>query len=119
MGDMAKIRVAAESLEDGVGVVVVKGEIDLMTAPELSAALDPIADSSIGIVLDLTETSFIDSTGLAIIVQLWKRTNSSGPGRVHLVVTPHTQPDQVLRLTGVLPAVPTFASREQALKELP
>ena len=43
----------------------VAGELDLLTAPELNAALDATRSD---VVLDLRDVTFIDSTGLAVLV---------------------------------------------------
>jgi anti-sigma B factor antagonist len=47
----------------------VRGELDLLTAPELEAAISEIAAAQASeIVLDLSELAFIDSTGLRSIL---------------------------------------------------
>jgi anti-anti-sigma factor len=52
-------------------VVVPKGEIDLATVDRLSAALaDAQGESDGPIVLDLRAVSFLDSTGIRLVVQL-------------------------------------------------
>jgi anti-sigma B factor antagonist len=58
----------------GEGVVVIAGgEIDLATSPRLrEALLDPEAHSS-SVVLDLRAVTFIDSSGLGVIVGQQKR----------------------------------------------
>ena len=43
----------------------VAGELDLFTAPELNAAL---RDARGDVVLDLRDVTFVDSTGLAVLV---------------------------------------------------
>jgi anti-anti-sigma factor len=54
-------------------VVVVRGEIDIVTSPQLRAALlDDRAQAPL-IVLDLREVTFIDSSGLGVIVGQQKR----------------------------------------------
>ena len=58
----------------GGGVIVIaSGEIDLATSPELrKALLDPQAKAPT-VVLDLREVTFIDSSGLGVIVGQQKR----------------------------------------------
>jgi anti-anti-sigma factor len=50
-------------------VVRVAGEIDMATAIELRSALSP--DGGRPIVIDLTETTFMDSSGLNALVAAW------------------------------------------------
>lgn len=59
--------------------VTVRGEIDLLSAPALRAALLDAAQSGVpDVALDLADVSFIDSTGLSVIVQAWRRLDAEG-----------------------------------------
>jgi len=56
-----------------VSVLTVSGEIDFTSGPRLRAALDEVLDergamAPKGIVVDLTAVSFLDSAGLAVLV---------------------------------------------------
>jgi len=58
-------------------VVAVRGEIDLFTAPELKQVLaQAIEIGRIRIVVDLTETTFLDSTALGVLIGAVKRLRS-------------------------------------------
>jgi anti-sigma B factor antagonist len=60
---------AAPAAGDVVGLAV-SGEVDIATAPQLRTALaDAIGGSPRGVELDLRDCSFIDSTGLQVIVR--------------------------------------------------
>ena len=60
-------------------LVTVRGEIDLLAAPALRAALLDAAQSGVPDVgLDLAGASFLDSTGLSVIVQAWRRLDAEG-----------------------------------------
>jgi anti-sigma B factor antagonist len=55
-------------------VVRVGGELDLLTAPKLSARLDGlIRASTSSIVLDLRDLEFMDSAGLQILLNIRRR----------------------------------------------
>jgi anti-anti-sigma factor len=70
--DVPVFEVRHES-RDGAVVVVVRGEIDIVTSPQLRAALlDDRAQAPL-VVLDLREVTFIDSSGLGVIVGQQKR----------------------------------------------
>lgn len=59
---------------EGIPVIVVSGEVDLATSPRLRDALLPLANERCRmVVIDLTEVSFLDSTGLSAIVAFHNR----------------------------------------------
>jgi len=58
----------------GATVVVVRGELDVLTAPELTTWLDDLVRRGRGdIVIDLSEAGFIDSLGLHTLLNLQRR----------------------------------------------
>jgi anti-sigma B factor antagonist len=63
-----------EQVDDATHVVAVRGEIDLFTAPEfkerINAAIDAGRDA---VVVDLTATTFIDSSSLGILISAHRR----------------------------------------------
>jgi anti-sigma B factor antagonist len=68
-------------------VVAVTGEIDLFTAPELKVALgEAIEAGRTRIVVDLSETTFLDSTALGVLIGTVKRLRSR-EGRLTLINT--------------------------------
>ncbi|WP_433053655.1 STAS domain-containing protein [Dactylosporangium sp. CS-033363] len=85
---------------DGRAHLVLAGELDLDSAPSLLAAvvaeLDAGAD---GIVVDLTELSFIDSSGLGTLVGCWRRAKAAGAKLV--VANPNEDVRVTLEITGL------------------
>jgi anti-sigma B factor antagonist len=64
---------------DAAVVISLSGELDLATAPELWAAIDPaLAAGRHHLVLDLTDLTFVDSTGLGVFVRAGKELRASG-----------------------------------------
>lgn len=64
-----ELSVAAATSDPDVAVVHVAGEVDVYTAPQLRSALDTlIARQRVRLVVDLDEVTFIDSTGLGVLV---------------------------------------------------
>src|SRR3978361_340462 len=58
-------------------VLAVRGEIDLFTAPELKQVLaESIEAGRVRIIVDLTETTFLDSTALGVLIGAVKRLRS-------------------------------------------
>ncbi|MGZ6707676.1 MAG: STAS domain-containing protein [Solirubrobacteraceae bacterium] len=60
-----------------VATVAVTGELDLATAPRLSSAVAEHGDAKV-LVLDMTATTFIDSTGVRTLLQAHGRSAGSG-----------------------------------------
>jgi anti-sigma B factor antagonist len=70
-GDVFSAKVVG--LDDDAAVFL-SGELDMATAPDLTAALDPvIAHGPREVVLDLSELSFVDSSGIAALVEAQHR----------------------------------------------
>jgi anti-sigma B factor antagonist len=84
----------------GVPVLQVRGEIDVATAPEFHASLtELIGQGRAVVIVDMTEVSFIDSTGLGVLVSAEKASRAAGH-ELRLVVTqPHVT--KLLALTGL------------------
>jgi anti-sigma B factor antagonist len=55
----------------GDRLLVLQGELDIATAPELSAMLSRLRAHLHPVVLDLAEVTFMDSTGLTILMDAW------------------------------------------------
>jgi anti-sigma B factor antagonist len=85
---------------DGVHVVVVRGEVDLFTAPEFKQrVMAPIGAGVDHVVVDLMETTFIDSSSLGVLIGAHRRLKSRG-GR--LVVACDAEPIiKTFRITGL------------------
>ena len=63
-----------EALGEGRHVIAVKGEVDLFTAPELKQRLVAVADGgTTRVVMDLSDTTFLDSTALGVLIGAVKR----------------------------------------------
>ena len=77
---------SSETLVEGADAVVsLEGEVDLYTAPELKQELHRLVDEGAKrIVIDMTATTFIDSTTLGVLLSVVKRVGPEG-GAVVLV----------------------------------
>lgn len=99
---------------DGVAVVAVSGEVDMLTAPQLRAAVLPHLDANGTLVLDLSGVSFLGSAGLAVLVEASQHAQRRGSQfRVVAVERAVTRP---LAATGLGEVFSVFESVEQALE---
>jgi len=62
------LRVTVEPLDDA-SLVHVAGEIDLSTVPKLSRELDAAREEGTTVLLELSDVTFIDSTGLHLMLE--------------------------------------------------
>jgi anti-sigma B factor antagonist len=75
------------------------GEVDMATAPRLRAALDELIESGCEtVVLDCRELSFLDSSGIGVLVAARTR---MGDGGVLVIDSPPPNVRKVLEITGV------------------
>jgi anti-sigma B factor antagonist len=73
-GLAAPITIAVESLADGTCLVSVWGEVDLSTAPQLERVLDDATHAgNEDVLVEFSQDSFIDSTGLNVLIRAAKR----------------------------------------------
>ena len=99
-------------------VVTINGHLDTYSAPDVRTALiNVINEGRYRQVVDLTAVTFVDSTGLAVIVGAAKRAVARG-GRLALVVDLDGRVGKVLRITGVHKAIPHAPSIDEALELL-
>ena len=63
---------------DGDRLLVMQGELDIATAPELAAMLERLRTHRHAVVLDLEGVTFMDSTGLATLMDAWLEAERDG-----------------------------------------
>ena len=81
-------------------VVSVRGEVDLSTAPDLESCVRGSLDGAgTSVVLDLAGLSFIDSSGLRVLVSLSNDARSNGASLVLRNVPRQAQ--RVMDITGL------------------
>ena len=96
--------------------MAVSGEVDVHTAAQLGSALDTVIDAgALQLVVDLTDTPFLDSTGLSVLVRALSRVRADG-GSMR-IVAPADRIAKVFRLTGLATAMPLYADLPGALAD--
>jgi anti-sigma B factor antagonist len=95
-------------------VVVVSGELDLASGPELEAVLERFSTQPTELlIIDLRQVDFMDSTGLSIIVKAHQR--FADDGRQLALVRGPSQVQRLLDLTGVADRLPLVDAPEELL----
>jgi anti-sigma B factor antagonist len=103
---------------DGSPVARIRGEVDMSNVSQLSSALrNAVLQSSPGLVIDFSETQYLDSAGLHFIFELGKRLRDRGQ-RLFLVVPSVSPVAPVLEIVRVDSLAPRCETLEQALELL-
>lgn len=109
-------RLADLSFDDDAAMVVahLRGEVDASNAAELRVALvDRLSNEATGLILDLSETSYLDSTGISLLFEL-ARGLSARRQALRLVVPAAAPIRRVLELCDVASVAPLDESAADA-----
>ncbi len=109
--------IQTEQLGEGAYVISLTGEVDLYTAPEFKQQLlDVIGDGGKEVIVDFTNTTFIDSTTLGVLVGGVKRLRSS-EGQLSLVCSDRNI-TKIFEITGLDRVFTIYPNREDAVAKL-
>jgi anti-sigma B factor antagonist len=111
-----QLQVTEDDVDDQTHVLALRGELDVATVPRFAEPLrEALAAGKTAVVIDLGELTFLDSTGLMVLLNGLRRVVRQG-GNLAIVCTNPT----VLRLFDITGTATTFTvvdSRERALAE--
>lgn len=116
MGGGQILQIAESSVAPGCCELQLEGELDLWSVERLQAALQRVAGSNDAVVVGLEQCEFVDSTGIALFLQVQRQLQGEG-GRLVL----YGCSEQVLRIftvAGLTEAGFVFDTRAEALAEL-
>ena len=106
--------ITTERLDDTRYVISLAGEVDLYTAPEFKQQLlEVIAQGAREVIVDLTNTTFIDSTTLGVLVGGVKRLRPND-GQLSLVCSDRNI-TKIFEITGLDRVFTIHATREEAI----
>jgi anti-anti-sigma factor len=98
---------------DGYELLTVEGELDIATAPRMMAALnEAVADASRPLVVDLSECVFMDSTGLALLINARRRMVRRKQG--FAIVCPSGPIARVFEIADMVESLRVYPDRESA-----
>jgi anti-sigma B factor antagonist len=100
---------------DGIELVLVEGEVDIATAARLISVLNSsVAEAIKSVVVDLTRVGFMDSTGLALLINANRRLSLRRKG--FAVVCPPGPLRRVFEITDMIDMLHVCPDRETAQK---
>jgi anti-sigma B factor antagonist len=106
-----------EQLNGGAYVISLSGEVDLYTAPDFKQKLlEVIGQGGKDVVIDFSNTTFIDSTTLGVLVGGVKRLRPNG-GQLSLVCADRNI-TKIFEITGLDKVFPIYESRDEAVAQI-
>ena len=97
-------------------VVIATGEIDAATAGDVTTAIaGPLAQGRPTVLLDFSGVTFIDSTGLGMLVRAHRAAEARGG--FFAVVHPTPQTRKLVRVLGLDQLLHVYDTHEQALAD--
>ena len=110
------LRIAERDLGTERSELQLDGELDLWSVDRLQAVLQRVALENAAIVVGLESCEFVDSTGIALFLQVRRQLEDKG-GRLVLYGCSE-QVSRIFSVAGLTEAGIVFASRGEALAEL-
>jgi anti-sigma B factor antagonist len=109
--------IKTEELGDGAYVISLAGEVDLYTAPEFKQQLlEVISQGARHVVVDFSDTTFIDSTTLGVLVGGVKRLRTND-GQLSLVCSDRNI-TKIFEITGLDRVFTIYPTRSEALEQI-
>jgi anti-sigma B factor antagonist len=106
--------IKTEKLGDDRYVISLAGEVDLYTAPEFKQQLlEVISQGGKDVIVDFSDTTFIDSTTLGVLVGGVKRLRSND-GQLSLVCNDRNI-TKIFEITGLDRVFTIYATRDEAV----
>ena len=98
-------------------IVQICGELDISTAPDLRERLLEVLNRRTlsRLILDLSKLEFMDSSGVAVLVNTERRARLLG--RTFVLVAPQRPVSRVLQICGMDGYLPIFADIRSAVSE--
>jgi anti-sigma B factor antagonist len=114
MSDLSHLDVSG----DDVVIARLSGEVDLSNAAEVGDELaKAVPNSALGLILDLTATTYLDSSGVHLVFDLAERLRTRQQ-QLRIVVPTGAPIRRVLRIVELGDTVPVLASVDEAVESV-
>ena len=119
MGAAFELGLREEHVDDQTQVVVPRGEVDLRTAPHLGKRLLGLIDEGkTRLVVDLSRVTFMDSTGIGVLLDALRRLACRGGDGGLVLVCPNERVLRPFQVSGLVGHIRIASSRKEALRGL-
>jgi anti-anti-sigma factor len=114
MSELARLELSG----DDVVVARLSGEIDMSNANEVGDELSSaVPNTALGLVLDLTALTYLDSSGVHLVFDLAERLRTRQQ-QLRVVVPAGAPIRRVLRIVELDDSVPVLASVDEAIEQI-
>jgi anti-sigma B factor antagonist len=112
---MTEDQIEVEYLSETTAAVVLRGEHDIYTVPTLRERLAELHEKQLFVIIDLSQTAFLDSSVLGAMLGATEHARSQGKGVAVVLGDPPTETvARIFEVTGLAEVLPTRATREEA-----
>src|SRR5207248_1824638 len=102
-------------VEEGIVVLDLQGEVDAFTAPKLKQEMiNQIEKGIVRLAVDLADVTYLDSTGLGVLIGGLKRTRDKGGELV--LICPNVRITRIFDITGLSRIFEMFKTEPEALQ---
>jgi anti-sigma B factor antagonist len=101
---------------DDIIIVAISGRIDISSSKELDEYLDKVVDSKSKVILDLSDTEYISSSGLRVILVALKKSKKN-KGSFNLA-SPQLMVRNVLEISGLSNVFSIYRDLDEAINGL-
>jgi anti-anti-sigma factor len=98
--DIGELATVGVHDHDGVVVAAIAGEVDISNVEMVARILNQLRNQALGLVVDLTQTTYLDSSGISLLHNLGTRLGQRAQG-LAIVCGSESMPYRVLTLTGL------------------
>lgn len=109
------LTVHIEDSDGGTSTIALVGELDLSTISMMEGLLLEQVTQRRAVLVDLSRLSFIDSSGIGVLIQALRSANGTPVG---VLIGAGSQVDRVFGIAGIAEALRVFTDRGLALAAL-
>jgi anti-sigma B factor antagonist len=111
------LKVDTRSVQDGVAVIALAGEVDVYTSPRLKQEMVELLNQGTSrLVIDLSAVEYLDSTGLGVLIGGLKRARER-EGDLRLICD-NLRILRIFEITGLTKIFDIFRSEAEAMAGL-
>jgi anti-sigma B factor antagonist len=112
---MTEDQIEVEYLSETTAAVVLRGEHDIYTVPTLRQRLAELHEKRLFVIIDLSQTAFLDSSVLGAMLGATELARSQGKGVAVVLGNPPTETvARIFEVTGLAGVLATRATRAEA-----
>ena len=112
-----EFKLESHAAGDGIVILDLQGEVDAFTAPKVKQEMiNQIERGIVRLAADLADVTYLDSTGLGVLIGGLKRTRDKSGELV--LICPNVRIMRIFDITGLSRIFEMFKTEEEALSRL-